>query len=269
MKSYTYYLFFFLFSLLSHSQVNKELNLEDIYLNRTFTQDWVWGLSSMNNGKEYSIIDYQNNLVSIDLYSYKTGKKIKTILSSTEIDSIAFDDYIFNSNEDKILLKVKSEPIYRYSEKSFVYAYDLNTKQLVKVFDKKISLPEFSPNGKMISYVYNNNIYIYDIITKKTTACTNDGIKNKIIYGATDWVYEEEFALVKGYEWSSNSKYIAFLRFDESGVKEFSMDMFQQDLYPSQEKFKYPKAYGKILVSIFIFDTDSNTTKNYLRVKQV
>ena len=72
----------------------------------------------MNNGKEYSIIDYQNNLVSIDLYSYKTGKKIKTILSSTEIDSIAFDDYIFNSNEDKILLKVKSEPIYRYSEKA-------------------------------------------------------------------------------------------------------------------------------------------------------
>ena len=262
MKSYTYYLFIFLFSLLSHSQVNKELNLEDIYLNRTFTQDWVWGLSSMNNGKEYSIIDYQNNLVSIDLYSYKTGKKIKTILSSTEIDSIAFDDYIFNSNEDKILLKVKSEPIYRYSEKSFVYAYDLNTKQLVKVFDKKISLPEFSPNGKMISYVYNNNIYIYDIITKKTTACTNDGIKNKIIYGATDWVYEEEFALVKGYEWSSNSKYIAFLRFDESGVKEFSMDMFQQDLYPSQEKFKYPKAGEKnSKVSIFIFDTDSNTTK--------
>ena len=262
MKSYTYYLFIFLFSLLSHSQVNKELNLEDIYLNKTFTQDWVWGLSSMNNGKEYSIIDYQNNLVSIDLYSYKTGKKIKTILSSTEIDSIAFDDYIFNSNEDKILLKVKSEPIYRYSEKSFVYAYDLNTKQLVKVFDKKISLPEFSPNGKMISYVYNNNIYIYDIITKKTTACTNDGIKNKIIYGATDWVYEEEFALVKGYEWSSNSKYIAFLRFDESGVKEFSMDMFQQDLYPSQEKFKYPKAGEKnSKVSIFIFDTDSNTTK--------
>ena len=139
MKSYTYYLFIFLFSLLSHSQANKKLNLEDIYLNRTFTQDWVWGLSSMNNGKEYSIIDYQNNLVSIDLYSYKTGKKIKTILSSTEIDSIAFDDYIFNSNEDKILLKVKSEPIYRYSEKSFVYAYDLNTKQLVKDIDLYLS----------------------------------------------------------------------------------------------------------------------------------
>ena len=105
----------------------------------------------------------------------------------------------------------------------------------------------------MISYVYNNNIYIYDLITKKTTACTNDGIKNKIIYGATDWVYEEEFALVKGYEWSSNSKYIAFLRFDESEVKEFSMDMFKQDLYPSQEKFKYPKAGEKnSKVSIFV-----------------
>ena len=107
--------------------------------------------------------------------------KIKTILNSVDIDSLKFDDYKFNSTEEKVLLKVDSEPIYRYSEKSFIYAYDLKNKSLIKVLEEKISLPEFSPNGQMISYVYNNNLFIYDISSGKTISCTKDGQKNKII----------------------------------------------------------------------------------------
>ena len=258
MKSFIYYLIIFLIPFFAFTQTLKKLTLEDIYFSRTFQQDWVWGLNSMNNGKEYSIIDYKKNEITIEKYSYKSGKKIKTILNSSNVDSLKFDNYQFNSSEDKVLLQVESEPIYRYSEKSFVYAYDLKSNNLIKILDKKISLPEFSPNGKMISYVYNNNLFIYDIISKQTTKCTKDGEKNKIIYGATDWVYEEEFALVKGYEWSHDSKYIAYYRFDESNVKEFSMDMFNQDLYPTQEKFKYPKAGEEnSLVSLFILNVNN------------
>ena len=257
MKTFIYYLIPFLIPIFSLTQNSKELTLEDIYLSNAFQQDWVWGLNSMNNGKEYSIINYSKNETTIDKYSYKTGKKIKTILNSTNIDSLKFNDYKFNSTENKILLKVKSEPIYRYSEKSFVYAYDLKNQNLIKINDQKISLPEFSPDGKMISYIYNNNVYIYNMFSGETTMCTKDGKKNKIIYGATDWVYEEEFALVKGYEWSHDSKYLAYYRFDESNVKEFSMDIFNQNLYPTQEKFKYPKAGEEnSLVSLFILDVN-------------
>ena len=258
MKSFIYYLIIFSIPFFAFSQASKELTLEDIYFSRKFQQDWVWGLKSMNNGKEYSVIDYQKDEVTIEKYSYKSGKKIKTILNSSDLDSLKFDNYEFNYSEDKVLLQVESEPIYRYSEKSFVYAYDLKSSTLIKISDKKISLPEFSPNGKMISYVYNNNLFIYDIISKQTTQCTKDGKKNKIIYGATDWVYEEEFALVKGYEWSYDSKYIAYYRFDESNVKEFSMDVFNQNLYPTQEKFKYPKAGEEnSLVSLFILNVNN------------
>ena len=261
MKSFIYYLFIFLIPFFGSTQTSKELTLDDIFLNRTFSQDWVWGLNSMNNGKEYSIIDYENNIVKIEKHSYKTGKKIKTILNSNDIDSLMFNDYKFNSTEDKILLKVERERIYRYSEKSFVYAYDLKSKTLTKIFDKKISLAEFSPNGEMISYVYNNNIYIYELLSGKTIACTTEGEKNKIIYGATDWVYEEEFGLVKGYEWSHDSKYLAYYRFDESNVKEFSMDVFKQNLYPTQERFKYPKAGEEnSVVSIFIHELKTQNT---------
>jgi dipeptidyl-peptidase-4 len=255
MKSFMYYLIIFLTPFLTTSQISKELTLNEIFLSRTFQQDWVWGLNSMKNGKEYSIMEYQKNIIKIDKYSYKTGKKIKTILNSADVDSLKFDDYKFNTTEDKILLQVESEPIYRYSKKSFVYAYDFKTKNLIKIFDQKISLPEFSPNGQMISYVYNNNLYIYDLLSGKTITCTEDGKKNRIIYGATDWVYEEEFALVKGYKWSHDSQYLAYYRFDESNVKEFSMNLFNQNLYPNQEKFKYPKAGEEnSIVSIFILD---------------
>ncbi len=266
MKSFIYYLIIFLIPFFGISQTAKELTLDDIFLNRTFQQDWVWGLNSMKNGKEYSVINYTENIITIDKYSYKTGKKIITILKSSDIDSLRFNDYKFNSTEDKILLKVESEPIYRYSEKSFIYAYDLKSKNLIKIFDEKISLAEFSPNGQKISYVYDNNLYIYDLLSGETITCTKDGKKNKIIYGATDWVYEEEFALVKGYEWSHDSKYLAYYRFDESKVKEFSMDIFNQNLYPNQEKFKYPKAgEDNSIVSLFILDLK---TKKSIQIQE-
>ena len=133
------------------------------------------------NKKEENLIKVSEikNMIIVQIVQYKNSTvSIKKI----DIDSLKFDAYEFNSSEDKVLLQVESEPIYRYSEKSFVYAYDLKSNNLIKISDKKISLPEFSPNGKMISYVYNNNLFIYDIISKETTKCTKDGKKNKIIY---------------------------------------------------------------------------------------
>ena len=258
MKSFINYIIIFIIPIFALTQTSKKLTLEDIYFSNSFSQDWVWGLNSMKNGKVYSIIDYQKNDISIDKYSYKSGKKINSILKSSEIDSLKFDDYKFNSNEEKLLLKVDTESIYRYSDKSFVYAYDLKSKNLIKISDEKISLAEFSPNGKLVSYVFDNNLYIYELSSAKTTKCTIDGEKNKIINGATDWVYEEEFALVKGYEWSHDSQHLAYYKFDESNVKEFSMDLFNQNLYPTQERFKYPKAGEEnSKVSLYILNVET------------
>ena len=262
MRSFVNYIIIFLIPFLTLTQEPKKLTLEDIYFSNTFSQDWVWGLNSMKNGKEYTVIDYIKNDISIDKYSYKSGKKTNSILKSSEIDSLKFDGYKFNSNEEKLLLKVNTESIYRYSDKSFVYAFDIKSKELIKISDEKISLADFSPNGKMVSYVFDNNLYIYELSSGKTTKCTTDGVRNKIINGATDWVYEEEFAIVKGYEWSHDSKFLAYYKFDESNVKEFSMDLFNQNLYPTQEKFKYPKA-GEENSKVSIHILNVNTKKSF------
>ena len=262
MRSFVNYIIIFLIPFLTLTQEPKKLTLEDIYFSNTFSQDWVWGLNSMKNGKEYTVIDYIKNDISIDKYSYKSGKKTNSILKSSEIDSLKFDGYKFNSNEEKLLLKVNTESIYRYSDKSFIYAFDIKSKELIKISDEKISLADFSPNGKMVSYVFDNNLYIYELSSGKTTKCTTDGVRNKIINGATDWVYEEEFAIVKGYEWSHDSKFLAYYKFDESNVKEFSMDLFNQNLYPTQEKFKYPKA-GEENSKVSIHILNVNTKKSF------
>ena len=102
--------------------------------------------------------------------------------------------------------------------------------------------PVFSPDGTKVAFAYQNNLYIKDLTSGKEEQITNDGKKNHVINGITDWVYEEEFAFVRAFDWNAAGDKLAYIRFDESQVPEFSMDIYNQGLYPTQEVFKYPKA---------------------------
>ena len=240
----------------------KEITKEDIFFNRTFSQDWVFGLNSMNDGIHYTTLIHGDTVI-IPKWSYESGAIVDTILSSKDINNIQFKNYTFNKDETLILLEVDTEKIYRYSKKSILYLYNIKTKQLTQIFEKKIQLPTFSPNSKYISYIYRNNIYIYDILNGKTRKITHKGLPNKVICGATDWVYEEEFGLVKGYEWSPNSEFIAYYIFNESKVPEFSMDIFEEELYPKQQRFKYPKAgerNSQVKINIFNLKNETEIT---------
>ena len=237
----------------------KEILMDDVFLNRTFSQDWVYGLNSMNDGSHYTTLEY-NDTISIEKYNYQSGEKVDIILQSSDID-LDFNGYTFNKNESLILLETESEKLYRHSKKSIYYLYDLKTRKITKISENKIRLPEFSPNSKYISYIYRNNIYTYDIESRKTKKITHKGLPNKIICGATDWVYEEEFGFTKAYQWSPDSRSIAYYIFNESKVSEFSMDVFEESLYPKQERFKYPKAgerNSSVTINIFNINSDEN-----------
>ena len=256
-KHYVINLFFLLSSIFFGQ---KEITNSDIFYSNKFSQDYIYGLKSMKDGNHYTTLN-MGDTVSIEKFSYNDFKKIETILKSSDIKDLEFSGYSFDNSENLILLETQTEKIYRYSKKSIYYVYDLVSKELKKIFDKKISLASFSPNSKYISYVYRNNIYLFNIETNKSKKITHKGLINKTICGGTDWVYEEEFGLVKGYEWSSNSNYIAYYIFDESKVNEFSMDIFRGGLYPSQEKFKYPKAgerNSNVQINIYDIQSDIN-----------
>lgn len=243
----------------------KDITLEDIW-GGTFRQERMESLRSLNNGKEYVVLNFDraSGTSSIDVFSYETGNKTRTILNSANLDEIAyFSGYEFSENEQKLILGTEIESIYRHSTRGIFYVYDLQSKQLHKISEDKIKEPTLSPNGEKVAYVYENNIYTKDLASGEVTQVTKDGEWNKIINGVADWVYEEEFSFVRAFQWNKDSDKIAFLRFDESEVPEFSMDVFGQDLYQTQTVFKYPKAgEANSIVSLHIYDLQKETTSN-------
>nr|WP_222942317.1 S9 family peptidase [Arenibacter arenosicollis] len=254
-------LLLFLFILYNFSVLiaqNKEISLEEIYQG-AFKVKGLDKLHSMKNGKQYTIlnIDRASGISSIGKYDYKTQKKLETIVSSS--NSIPyFTSYEFSADESKILLATEIQSIFRRSTLGVFFLYDLNSKSIIKVSDSKIQEPTLSPNGSKVAYVHNNNIYVLDIASGLTKQLTFDGEKNKIINGVTDWVYEEEFAFVRAFEWNSDGSKLAFIRFDETNVPEFSMDVYGSKLYQTQTVFKYPKAgENNAVVSLHIVDMDS------------
>ena len=221
---------------------NQEITLEEIW-NGTFSAKRMNSLNSMN-GDFYAVLNYDRNTgaTTIDKYSYKTLEKVATILSSNELQEVnSFSSYSFNNDETKIILGTNFQKIFRRSFKGTFYAYDIASKELTLI-GKEIQEPVFSPDNEKVAFAKNNNLFIKNVKTNAVTQVTVDGKKNSIINGITDWVYEEEFAFVRAFEWSNNSTYLAYLSFDETNVPTFSMDMVGSELYPSQQVFKYPKA---------------------------
>jgi len=241
------------------------------------TNDLIWGakspfreesvdrVNSMNDGEHYTALNYNKKEWTIDKYSFKSYDKIGTVLSSSDLKldkAIRLQNYSFNDDETKLLLVTEITPIYRRSYTAIYYIHDLTTGKTELLIDKKVRHAEFSPDGDKVAYVFENNLYFKVLSSGNFVSITTDGGYNTIINGATDWVYEEEFAISKAYEWSANGRSIAFIRFDESEVKEFSMDIYGS-LYPYQYTFKYPKAgEDNSGVEVMVFNTDNRHTYN-------
>jgi len=263
-KSRILLLFFLGFLTFSIAQ-EKQISVEEIYRGEFRTQG-LDALRSMKNGKQYTILSRNraDRTTSIDKYDYKTQQKVETILSSIDLSEIEnFDSYQFNEDESKILLATEVERIFRRSTLGIYYVYDVASKKLTKISETKIQEPTLSPNGKQVAYAANNNLYIFNIDVKSSEQITTDGAKNSIINGITDWVYEEEFAFVRAFDWNSNGTKIAFLRFDETNVPEFSMDVYGSELYQKPHVFKYPKAGEEnAKVSLHMYDVKSGNISN-------
>ena len=251
-------LFFAAITTLSAQQ--KKISLEEI-MGGTFRSEYLSSLRSLNNGKEYSVLNYDSslNVSTIDVYDYISGEKVRTLLNSMDINGVDhIISYDLSEDEGKLLIATQLEQMYRHSSKGTYYVYDIKTKGLSLISENNIQVPTFSNSGNKVAYGFENNIYLKDLITDKTEQITFDGVRNKIINGITDWVYEEEFAFVRAFDWNKDGTKLAYIRFDESEVPEYSMDIMGTELYPSQQIFKYPKAGEKNAeVSLHLYDISS------------
>ena len=255
---------FLVFGTLSASaQEKKNFDLEDLYMRPTFYAKSVRGMNSMKDGKTYANFEKGQ----LNIYNYKTGKLENTLFGIADLtlhpDSlpIGLQDYTLSANEDKMLCATEMESIYRHSFHAMYYVYDFTTKTLQPLSENgKQRLATFSPDATKVAFMRDNNLFIKDLATGKESQFTKDGLYNHIINGAPDWVYEEEFSFSQGFYWSPDSKKIAYMKFDESKVREFQMEEFE-GLYPDWYSFKYPKAgEDNSIVEIYVYDLESGKT---------
>ncbi|MFI5171121.1 MAG: S9 family peptidase [Chitinophagales bacterium] len=251
----------FLVTGISFSQTGL-ITLEDLWQYYSFYPAGIDDLRSMNDGLHYTLNEEGTAIVK---YDYADGEKNGEVFNVDQTAGVIsnFVDYKFNDDETAILLTTDMEPRYRWATYDENYVFDMKAKTTTKLSEKgKQMYAYFAPKGNRISYVVDNNLFYKDLNTNTEHQVTNDGKWKYIINGGSDWVYEEEFTLIRCFEWSPDGNMIAFFKFDETEVPEFDMMTYKNELYPRNYEFKYPKVGEKnSKVEIYIYDINSKKTQ--------
>lgn len=242
---------------------DRSLSLDQIW-NGEFSPAGLQSIRSMADGAHFTVLERNgsSSAMEINKYDYASGQKIGAIFNSSSYSELkGVFDYELSPDEQKILIKTQRKAQYRHSYFAQHYLYDPSDKSLVKIEGADLQEVTFSPDGQLLGFVRDNNLYYWIISEQRAVQVTTDGVQNQIINGLTDWVYEEEFGFVQAYQWSRDGDYLAYLRFDETQVPEFSMDVYGQGLYPEQSVFKYPKAGEKnAQVSLHVHELKNSAT---------
>lgn len=250
----------------------QELSLNDINSGK-YGQRGVAPVNSSPDGEYY----YQANEARTQIikYEYKTGNVVGVIFdtkTARESTLESFQGFIVSPDEKRILVYNDSEQIYRHSFKAVLYNYDIRRNMIKRLTynSEKQSVPKFSRDGRMLAYVADNDIWLVKFDFDTESQVTKDGALNKIINGATDWVYEEEFGTTSIMDFSAENNLLAFVRFDESRVRQYTMQLFDNKLYTDFFRFKYPKTgEHNSVVQCMVFDIDAKTIKEIKLPQQV
>jgi len=261
-----YTLLLILAGFLSNLSIAQEkITVEDIWRDYKFFGKSVAGFNFQKDGKHYTKLE-DGKIVQYDFASGEETAVLFDIAEAKKLNSSLpdrIDGYTFSSDEQKILLKTNTEAIYRRSTKANFYVIEMGlgkTAVGVSALGKQM-YATLSPDGSKVAYVIENDLYFKDLKSQEEYRVTRDGRKNQIINGSADWVYEEEFSFAKAFHWSPDGQKIAFMRFDESRVKEFTMTNYKDGVYPEYETFKYPKVgEDNAIVTLHIFDVPSKKT---------
>lgn len=218
----------------------------------------VAGLRPMTGGEHYTTLKDS----AVLRWRYADGKLVDTLFCAPA-GFPKVNGYAVSDDRSKVLIATEREPIYRHSAVAAYHVYDRTTGDLTPLSPNgKQQEATFSPDGTKAAFVRDNDLFVVDLTGPAFTErrITADGKRGAIINGIPDWVYEEEYGFSRAYEWSPGSDAIAFYRFDESGVSEYPMNVFEGKLYPENRSFKYPKAgeaNSVVEIKVFRFDSDS------------
>lgn len=265
--------FLFLFKgEVAHAQEGK-IKLQDV-TNGVYWPKQIDGVNPMNDGESYTQLSPDHK--RIVRHSFKTGKEIATVFDvetargSKKLPRI--DGYIMSPDEHRILIQTETKGIYRRSYTAVYYIYDVRNNTLEPLSeDGPQQVPLFSPDGNVIAFARGNNLFLVKLLFGNAEVqVTKDGKFNEVINGLPDWVNEEEFTTNRSFDFSADSKVLAWVRYDESQVPIYSMQEFKGlyparsefDAYPGTYDYKYPVAGQKNSeVKVMTFDIKNRVTR--------
>lgn len=265
--------FLFLFKgEVAHAQEGK-IKLQDV-TNGVYWPKQIDGVNPMNDGESYTQLSPDHK--RIVRHSFKTGKEIATVFDvetargSKKLPYI--DGYIMSPDEHRILIQTETKGIYRRSYTAVYYIYDVRNNTLEPLSEGgPQQVPLFSPDGNVIAFARGNNLFLVKLLFGNAEVqVTKDGKFNEVINGLPDWVNEEEFTTNRSFDFSADSKVLAWVRYDESQVPIYSMQEFnglyparsEFDAYPGTYDYKYPVAGQKNSeVKVMTFDIKNRVTR--------
>jgi len=258
----------FVFTISLYSQ-KENITLNKIWTQHKFNAQGIDELRSTSDGERYTSLSDNGNEQAIIAYDYATGKMADTLVTSVQVKNagkeIKMEEYELGKGEKNILLSTGTEQVYRHSYIAKYYVWDKEKKTITPIMDeKKVLYATFSPDGNSVAFIYQENLYIQNLLDGKLTQITHDG-SDVIFNGVSDWVYEEEFVVTRAYFWSPDGKSIAYYRFDDSKVHVFSMNEYHDSLYPTVYSFRYPKAgtpNPSVVIQIYNILNGTSTTVN-------
>lgn len=235
---------------------------------------------STQDGKHYTAVTPDGRCIV--KYQYSNGAAVDTLLNldkvkpgdGVDIKKVRISGYTLSDDEERILVYSNPEYVYRRSFKADYYYYVVGRQYFKRIAEGKVQAATMAPTGRQIAFARDNNLYITKVMDASINLAerqiTDDGKWNNIINGIPDWVYEEEFSMNMAFTWSADSKYLAYIKFDESKVKEYQLPMYkgqfpehkEYELYPGNYSYKYPVAgETNSTVTVWAYNIDTRKTQ--------
>lgn len=249
------------------------LKLKDV-VGYTYSPQYIYGVRSMQDGERYTQLSPDRKKIIIS--SFKNGKELGTLFDVSDVKGgvklTHIDGYTLSPDERRILIQTQTKAIYRRSFTAVYYLYDVANKTLEPLSEGgPQQVAKFSPDGNVVGFVREGNLFLVKLLYGNAeTQVTKDGKFNEVINGIPDWVNEEEFSTNCSFDFSADSKMLAWVRYDESQVPIYRMQMWQgahpkmkeNALYPGEYAYKYPVAgEPNSKVTVHSFDIKNRVTR--------
>jgi dipeptidyl-peptidase 4 len=245
------------------------LTLEDIHRQGTFQPAQFQGGRWADEGPVIHFVEREGDATHLVSYNLETDSRTRLIdgsrLFAPDVSRLVeIHDFAYSSAEDRVLIYTDSERLWRYPTQGYYYVYDRAANTLQPISDRGRGFQmfaKFDPEGQRVAFVRNRNLYVVDLETGRERALTTDGADGTVINGTSDWVYEEEFGLRDGWDWSPDGRFIAFVQLDETETREFTIADYRQD-YPELTSLRYPKAGERNSdIRVGVIDMTNNRTR--------